>query len=87
MSKFRDDKKNERENFLTLDQDDIADSLNIIRNADTVIITKRSKDGAEQYFNNIACRTNNRKNSCSILYSTTYNLQFEAKKGYFLEEE
>lgn len=87
MSKFRDDKKNERENFLTLDQDDIADSLNIIRNADTVIITKRSKDGAEQYFNNIACRTNNIKNSCSILYSTTYNLQFEAKKGYFLEEE
>ena len=82
MSAFKNTKQNFEDNFLDIDQDAIADSISIIRNADSVITTIKRNDA--QYFNNIASRIFTKYQTSFVYYkiNTPNTLQLDStKKG------
>lgn len=68
LTVFKNKSQNYIENFLDIDQDAIADSMSIIRNADCVITTTMWDDS--QLFNIIASRMNTLEDSVKIEYIT-----------------
>ena len=80
MSAFKNTKQNFEDNFLDIDQDAIADSISIIRNADSVITTIKRNDA--QYFNNIASRIFTKYQTSFVYYkiNTSNTLQLDTRK-------
>lgn len=79
LSVMRNASDNWEEQFKSIDQDSMADSMNIIRNADMVIITMKHED--KQYFHTIASRTRTDIDGCYLMYNIKWPLQLMDRGG------